>query len=161
MSDDATTNVQQQIADSGVSIAVAESLTGGLLSNRFAKIPGAGSFFRGGVVAYAASTKFSVLGVRPGPVITQDTAEEMAIGVRRLLDADIGVGITGVGGPGPEEDEPAGTVFVAVALKDAIVSRKFSFGEREPLAICHAACDATLALTAELISQRAESLDRR
>jgi nicotinamide-nucleotide amidase len=144
-------DAEHVIAVAGISIAVAESLTGGLLSGRFAAISGAGKFFRGGVVAYAAATKFSVLGVHPGPVICQTAAQEMAIGVCKLLDADLGIGITGVGGPGPEEDQPAGTVFVSLMWEERSVDRSFSFGGIDPEAVCHAACDAAVSMTAAFL----------
>src|SRR5688500_179645 len=84
------------------SIAVAESLTAGTISTRLGEGDDAAEWFRGAVVAYAAEVKFEVLGVAPGPVVTVSCARQMARGVRTLLRADIGLAITGVGGPGPE-----------------------------------------------------------
>lgn len=96
-------------------IAVAESLTVGRVSSMLGRGEQASQWYRGAVVAYAEDVKFSVLGVTPGPVVTDRCAREMAEGVRRLLRADVALGITGVGGPGPDEDCPAGTVHLAVA----------------------------------------------
>lgn len=70
----------------------------------------------GGVVAYAAEVKFDVLGVRPGPVVTESCARQMARGAARLLDARATVAATGVGGPDVEEGEPPGTVYVAALV---------------------------------------------
>lgn len=105
---------------SGRTIAVAESLTGGLVTGALTSIPGASVVVRGGVVAYATELKSALLGVpadllaRQGPV-DPDVAMEMAAGVRRLLGASYGVATTGVAGPGPADGKPQGTVFVAVA----------------------------------------------
>jgi nicotinamide-nucleotide amidase len=105
---------------SGRTVAVAESLTGGLVTGALTSIAGASVVVRGGVVAYATDLKAALLGVpadllaRQGPV-DPDVAIEMAVGVRRLLDASYGVATTGVAGPGPADGKPQGTVFVAVA----------------------------------------------
>jgi PncC family amidohydrolase len=103
------------VSNDAVTVAVAESCTGGLVMARVVAIPGSGDWFLGGVVAYDAEVKFDVLGVRRGPVISASAAQEMAAGVRRLLNADIGVATTGVAGPETEEDRPVGTVFVGLA----------------------------------------------
>jgi nicotinamide-nucleotide amidase len=107
----------------GLRIAVAESLTSGRLSSLLGAGEAAAEWYRGAVVAYDEDVKFRVLGVTPGPVVTDACAREMAEGVRRLLRADVAVGITGVGGPGPQEDCPAGTVHVAVADGTGVRSR--------------------------------------
>jgi nicotinamide-nucleotide amidase len=103
----------------GITVAVAESLTGGALSAALAKAGDAGEWFAGGVVAYRNATKYRVLGVPPGPVITADAARAMAVGVLELTGADLAVAVTGVGGPGPEEGRDAGTVFVCAASRSA------------------------------------------
>jgi nicotinamide-nucleotide amidase len=97
-------------------------------------IEGASNWFLGGVVAYAEAVKFDLLGVDRGPVITANSAEQMARGVSRLLRSDFAVATTGVGGPGPEEDLPQGTVFIAVATPTATRVRKYEF-EGDPSAI--------------------------
>jgi nicotinamide-nucleotide amidase len=100
----------------GVSVGVAESLTGGAISQGLAAGPESSEWFRGGVVAYSADVKVAVLDVQPGPVITEDCARRMASGAARLLEADITVAVTGAGGPGPEEGQPSGTVWFAWAV---------------------------------------------
>jgi nicotinamide-nucleotide amidase len=102
----------------GLTLAVAESLTGGLVASRLVDVPGASDWFRGGVVSYASDVKYSVLGVPDGPVVSAPAAAAMATGVRDLLGADVGLGVTGVAGPDSQEDQPPGTVFMAVALPD-------------------------------------------
>jgi nicotinamide-nucleotide amidase len=98
----------------GLSIAVAESLTGGQLSAALAAAPEAASWFRGGIVAYNAEVKYELLGVPRGPVVTECAASAMAAGACRVLRADVAVAVTGVGGPGPEEGQPPGTVWFAL-----------------------------------------------
>lgn len=109
--------VAELAEERGRRVAVAESLTAGRVSSMLGRGKAASEWYRGGVVAYDADVKFRVLGVTPGPVVTDRCAREMAEGVRRLLRADIALGITGVGGPGPDEDCPAGTVHLAVATE--------------------------------------------
>ena len=103
-------------------VAVAESCTGGLLMARLVEIPESGDWFRGGLVAYHPEVKYDLLGVDPGPVVTARAAEQMAQGVRRLLNAEIGVSTTGVAGPETEENRPVGTVFIGLAGSRAVES---------------------------------------
>ena len=103
----------------GLTLAVAESLTGGLVASRLVDVPGASDWFRGGVVSYASEVKWSVLGVPEGPVVTSEAAAAMAAGVRDLLGADVGLGVTGVAGPESAEGHPPGTVFLGVVVGDA------------------------------------------
>jgi nicotinamide-nucleotide amidase len=98
----------------GMTVGVAESLTGGLLSNLLSRAPNASEWFRGGIVAYSPDVKQAVLGVTPGPVVTAQCAREMATGGARTLGVDIAVAVTGVGGPDPEEGQPPGTVWFAL-----------------------------------------------
>jgi nicotinamide-nucleotide amidase len=105
----------------GLKVAVAESCTGGLLGAALTAVAGASVYVRGGVIAYADDVKSSLLGV-PAKLIdehgavSEPVAEAMASGARRGLGADVGLGITGVAGPGAEgSDKPPGLIFVAVA----------------------------------------------
>lgn len=108
--------VGKRLLAAGVTLAVAESLTGGLVASRLVNVPGSGDWFKGGVVAYDSEVKFSVLGVPRGPVVTADAARAMAEGVRRLTGADVGLSTTGVAGPDSQEGKPVGTVFLGLAL---------------------------------------------
>lgn len=101
----------------GLRVAAAESLTAGRISSFLGRGEAASEWYRGAVVAYDEDVKFEVLDVTRGPVVTAACARQMADGVRRLLGADVALGITGVGGPGPQEDCPAGTVHLAVATE--------------------------------------------
>jgi len=100
----------------GLSLGVAESLTGGLIASRLVDVPGASRWFRGGVVAYDSAVKHRVLGVPEGPVVTEAAAGAMAEGACAVLGADVGLGITGVAGPDDQEGVTPGTVFVGLAL---------------------------------------------
>ena len=108
------------LRDRGLSLAVAESLTGGLAGARLTAVPGASDVFRGAVVSYASAVKFDLLGVPEGPVVSRDAAKAMALGVRRRLGADVGVATTGVAGPAEQEGHPPGTVFLGLAYRDQV-----------------------------------------
>ena len=99
----------------GLSLAVAESLTGGLVGARLTVVPGSSEVFRGAVVSYASDVKFNLLGVPEGPVVSNDAAKAMALGVRERLGADVGIATTGVAGPAEQEGHPPGTVFLGLA----------------------------------------------
>ena len=111
--------VRAQAQGRGFTVAVAESLTGGELSSTLAKAADAGDWFAGGVVAYTSATKYRVLGVPEGPVVTPDAARAMAVGALEVTGADASVAVTGVGGPGVEEGSPPGTVFICTATRAA------------------------------------------
>ena len=102
----------------GLSLAVAESVTGGMVGARLTAVPGASDVFRGAVVSYASAVKFDLLGVPTGPVVSTDAAKAMALGVRERLGADVGIATTGVAGPAEQEGHPPGTVFLGLAYRD-------------------------------------------
>jgi len=108
------------LAERGATVAVAESLTGGLVAGELTAVPGASRGFRGSVTAYATALKHDLLGVDAALLaahgaVDPRVAREMAEGVRDRLGADWGVATTGVAGPDPQDGQPVGTVFVAVA----------------------------------------------
>ena len=104
----------------GLTLAVAESCTGGLLSGRITDVPGCSDYYLGGVCSYANEVKMKVLGVQKEMLdtvgaVSPEVAEQMAEGVARALGADVGVGITGVAGPGGgTDDKPVGLVYISV-----------------------------------------------
>ena len=112
--------VAAQLLERSLTLAVAESVTGGLIASRLVGVAGASQWFRGGVVSYASEVKFDLLGVPVGPVVSADAAEVMASGVRTLLKADIGLSVTGVAGPEEQDGQPPGTVFVGLSLGDTV-----------------------------------------
>ncbi|QNE74595.1 nicotinamide-nucleotide amidohydrolase family protein [Streptomyces finlayi] len=116
----AAARVLGRLVERGETLAVAESLTGGLVAAEITSVPGASRSFRGAVTAYATVLKRDVLGV-DGPLLAErgavdpEVALGMAAGVRRALGADWGISTTGVAGPEPQDGKPVGTVFVAVS----------------------------------------------
>ncbi|MDP9441382.1 MAG: competence/damage-inducible protein A [Actinomycetota bacterium] len=100
----------------GLTLGVAESLTGGMVGSRLSNVVGSSEWFRGSVVAYASEVKFDVLGVPEGPVVSEEAARAMALGARKVLGADVGISVTGVAGPADQDGQPPGTVFCGVAL---------------------------------------------
>jgi PncC family amidohydrolase len=103
----------------GRRLAVAESFTGGALSQRLVAVPGSAEWFRGGVVAYDEEVKYDLLDVRRGPVISREAAEQMARGVAARLGAPVGLSTTGAAGPEPAEGQPVGTVWVGWVVDGA------------------------------------------
>ena len=108
--------VMDLLRERGLTLGIAESLTGGLMGARFTAVPGASDVFRGGIVSYASDVKFSLLGVPEGPVVSAEAAKAMAVGARRALGADVALATTGVAGPTEQEGQPVGTVFLGLAM---------------------------------------------
>ncbi len=102
----------------GQTLAVAESVTGGLVTGRLTSVPGSSRVLRGGVVSYASEVKFDLLGVTPGPVVNERAAVEMARGVRAKLGASVGLSLTGVAGPDEQDGIAVGTLFVGLVMAD-------------------------------------------
>lgn len=96
----------------GLTLGLAESVTGGLIASRLVNVPGASHWFRGGLVSYASALKFALLGVPEGPVVSADAAVAMAQGAQRLLGVDVSLSVTGVAGPEEQDGHAPGTVFV-------------------------------------------------
>lgn len=125
--------VSRQLREIGLTLALAESCTGGLLADTITAIPGSSAYFIGGVVAYHPQVKVDLLQVdshllnEPG-VVSAAVAEAMAAGARRLFQADLGLGITGVAGPGGGSPRtPVGRVFIAVARGGGGECQQFDF----------------------------------
>ncbi|HBX90616.1 competence/damage-inducible protein A [Alistipes sp.] len=113
--------VHDRLTERGLTLAVAESCTGGTIAARFTALPGASAYFRCGVVAYSNEAKHDLLGVDPQAIerhgaVSEEVARQMAQGVRRAARADYAVATTGIAGPtGGSERKPVGTVWIAVA----------------------------------------------
>ncbi|HEY1621811.1 MAG TPA: CinA family protein [Streptosporangiaceae bacterium] len=136
------------LKNGGRTLAVAESLTGGLLASAFARAAESSEWFRGGIVAYSSAVKYDMLGVPHGPVVSEAAAVAMARGAGRLLEADVAVAVTGVGGPDPQEGEPPGTVWAATwpdQLGDAVLLRLSG----SPESICLQVCAETVRMLRE------------
>ena len=104
------------LREQGLTLGLAESVTGGLVSGRLTSIPGASDVLRGSVVSYSSEVKFDLLDVPRGPVVTEDAAVAMAEGARRVLGADVALSLTGVAGPAEQDGQPVGTLCIAVAI---------------------------------------------
>jgi nicotinamide-nucleotide amidase len=103
------------LAERGLTLALAESVTGGLVASRLVNVPGASAWLRGSVVAYDTAVKRDLLGVGDGPAVSEGTAREMAAGARRVLGSDVGLAVTGVAGPTPQDGVAVGTVWCGLA----------------------------------------------
>ena len=136
----------------GWTVAAAESLTSGRLMSALGAGQSASEWLAGGVVAYREPVKFDLLGVTPGPVITARCARELAEGVGRLLDARIAVGITGCGGPDPEEDQPPGTVYVAVRVDGELTETHRVLEPDAPTEVLEQATELAVGLLAEAVA---------
>jgi nicotinamide-nucleotide amidase len=121
--------VARVLLERGLTVGLAESLTGGLAASRLVNVSGASGWFRGSVVSYATDVKQSVLGVPVGPVVSEEAARAMAEGAVKVLGSDVGLAITGVAGPDLQEGQPPGTVFVGLAAPGRETE---SFGFRVP-----------------------------
>ncbi|MDB5351569.1 MAG: competence/damage-inducible protein CinA-like protein [Planctomycetota bacterium] len=137
-SEDVAHGLVSRLRSLGLTLAVAESCTGGLVAERLTRIPGVSDVFQGGVVSYANTVKIASLGVpadlleRFGAVSPQ-VAEAMARGVQERLRADLGISITGIAGPGGGSPEkPVGLVYIGLATRGGVQSRKLELGPEQP-----------------------------
>jgi nicotinamide-nucleotide amidase len=112
--------IAERLLARGATLGVAESVTGGLIASRLVNVAGASRWFRGAVVSYSSEVKFDLLKVPRGPVVSPEAAEAMAVGVRAVVGSDIGLSVTGVAGPAEQDGQPAGTVFVGIAIGDQV-----------------------------------------
>ena len=126
--------VLQLLRERDLTLGLAESVTGGLVAARLTGVPGASDVLRGSIVSYASEVKFALLSVPPGPVVNEETAVAMAAGARRVLGADVGLGLTGVAGPTEQDGMPVGTLCVGLALGEELTSRTVRLpGQREQM----------------------------
>ena len=98
----------------GWTLAVAESLTGGLVGSRLTAAAGSSDFFLGSVVSYSTESKRKLLGVGDTPAVSEETARDMAAGTAAVFGADIGLSLTGVAGPAEQDGQPVGTVWIGI-----------------------------------------------
>jgi len=129
--------VGKLLRERGMKLALAESCTGGLIGNRITDVSGSSEYFLGSVVAYAYEAKVALLGVswetlNSKGAVSSETVLEMAHGARKALDADIGVSVSGIAGPGgATPDKPVGTTWIGLVASDGEWARLFHFsGDR-------------------------------
>lgn len=155
----AADRAHSRLVELGATVATAESLTGGLISVFLTDAPATSVTFRGGLIVYGEDTKQHMAGVddellaEHGP-IHPAVAEQLAIGARDRVDADYGVGITGVAGPGTQGGRPVGEVHVGIASRSGVTTREYHFeGTRDVIRLAAAAA-ALSDLVAALDRQR-------
>ena len=122
----------------GKTLATAESLTGGGIGAALTAVSGSSAVYKGGVISYTNEVKHHILGVKTDTLerfgaVSSKTAAEMAAGVRKMLDSDVAVAVTGLAGPGGDDfGNPVGTVFVGYCDTNCLITREFHFsGDRE------------------------------
>lgn len=126
--------VAEMLTRAGKTLAVAESCTGGSIASRFTAMAGASGYFRCGVVSYSNEAKVDILGVDMADIerhgaVSREVAEQMAEGARRVGRADYAIATTGIAGPdGGSDEKPVGTVWIAIASAEGVVSKKHSLG---------------------------------
>ncbi len=127
-------SVVKLLTEKNLTVALAESCTGGLVAKRITDVGGASRVFCCGIVSYSNEVKIKLLGVdseviEKNGAVDSEVAKQMALGVRKIVGDDIGVGITGIAGPDPSENgKPAGLIYVAVAYEDKVICTKLSTG---------------------------------
>src|SRR5262245_23862815 len=129
--------VAQALAGTGLTVAVAESMTGGMIGSLITEQPGSSGYFAGGVIAYSNKVKCEQLGVpasllESAGAVSREVGERMARGVRSRLGTALGVAVTGIAGPAAEgTSKPVGLTYIAVASENHVASREFTFsGDR-------------------------------
>ncbi len=140
----------------GLSLGVAESLTGGLVVASLVEVPGASEVLRGGIVAYATDLKASLLGVDEGLLeergaVDPDVAIAMAQGVREATGADVGLATTGVAGPEPQDGKEPGLVYVAVATSSETRVNQLDLDGGDRRQVRDGAVLGVLALASDLV----------
>lgn len=143
----------------GFRVGAAESLTGGAVSSALAMGSEAATWYHGCVVSYGRAVKHGCLGVTAELLVTEQCAREMVEGATRLLEVDAAVSTTGAGGPGEEEGQPAGTVWVGVRVRGHTTAHRLSF-EGDPGEVVESATERALELLLERMQAAAESRAR-
>ncbi len=148
----------QRLTETGATLSVAESCTGGMLSAAITSIPGASRFYKGGVCSYWNEIKHGVLGVRQETLdtytaVSAQTAKEMAVGCARLFHTDLAVSVTGYAGPdGGEDGTPVGTIYLGIYFRDTV--RVICIHEPSGRANAREkACETAFALMLEQLNQ--------
>ena len=128
-------NVGKLLKERNKTLSTAESCTGGLIAHRITSVPGSSGWFTGSVIAYDNQMKIKMLAVNAQVLemqgaVSKEVVEEMASGVQKILQTDYAIAVSGIAGPdGGTDEKPVGTVWIAVAGPQEVVSRKFLFGD--------------------------------
>ena len=154
--------VAELLTTAELTVAVAESCTGGLLGHRLTSVPGSSEYFVGGVIAYSNEIKTKILGVRfdvlrKEGAVSDSVARLMAIAVRGRFEADLGVAITGVAGPGGgSEEKPVGLVYVALADSKRCRVCRFDLSGKRRAAVKKASSSGALEMIREFLKKEGE-----
>ena len=130
--------LKELLTKAGLKLSTAESCTGGLVAARIVNVPGSSEYFMGGVVAYDNSIKMKVLNVRAETLlkygaVSEETAREMVLGVKKLMNTDCAISTTGIAGPsGGTEEKPVGLTYIGVAVKGRVKVFRFIFKDDDP-----------------------------
>ncbi len=141
----------------GLTVATAESLTGGMVAAALVEVPGASGMLQGGIIAYQNSVKTTLLGVsaellESTGAVDPEVAREMALGACRIAGARVGVSTTGVAGPEPHGGKSVGSVYIGIALDGVAQAYEYHFaGVRS--AVRQQACDEALSLLQQVVAQ--------
>jgi len=125
--------VAKLLINYNMTIATAESCTGGLLAHRLTNVSGSSKYLQGGVVSYSNEVKIAKVGVKEETLIahgavSEQTAGEMAVGIQKKFNTDVGIGITGIAGPtGGTDEKPVGLVYIGLAIKEKLIVKRFLF----------------------------------
>ena len=145
------------MTEKNLKIACAESCTGGLLTSRLTDVAGSSNYVEGSIVSYSNEVKNKILHVDAETLknfgaVSEQTARQMSANVRKLFNTDIGVGVTGIAGPGGgSAEKPVGTVYISVSNADKTLVKRFNFsGTRSE--IKNQSCDAALLMIKNFIS---------
>ncbi len=130
--------LKELLTKAGLKLSTAESCTGGLVAARIVNVPGSSEYFMGGVVAYDNHIKMKVLNVKAETLlkygaVSEETAREMVLGVKELMNTDCAISTTGIAGPsGGTDEKPVGLTYIGVAVKDRVEVFKFIFKDDDP-----------------------------
>jgi len=145
--------------DNKLTLATAESCTGGKIASLITSVPGSSGWFKGSVVAYDNSIKTGLLGVNTETIrlfgaVSAETAGEMAKGVRRLMETDYAVAVTGIAGPtGGTAEKPVGTVWIAIDSERGLITERHIFGDDRQINITRSSYGALNLLRKQIISR--------
>lgn len=134
-------DISKLLFSNNLTISIAESCTGGLISNKLTDIPGSSKYFKMGIVAYSNEAKIKLLGVKPKIIqdfgaVSSNTAIDMALGIKKFSNSDIGIGVTGIAGPeGGSKEKPVGLIFIAIVSNNIdVIFKKYLFeGNRKEI----------------------------
>ena len=130
--------LKELLLQKGLKLSTAESCTGGLVAARIVNVPGSSEYFMGGVVAYDNSIKMKVLNVSPEILlkfgaVSEETAREMVLGVKKLMNTECAISTTGIAGPtGGTPEKPVGLTYIGISVGDRVEVFKFIFEDKDP-----------------------------